>query len=97
MEKLKRETGPENAESTGSWEELRDSATADAAEMMSEAGLDDLEGEKLIEGLKELIAVINENGENRDRYAAEAIVQTMLREEAVLTYQKTVENLPLAA
>ena len=88
---------PENVESASNWEELRNSASADAAEMMSEAGLDAMEGSELIGELKGLLSVLAENGENRDRFAAEAIAQTIKREEAALAYKEATENLPLAA
>lgn len=88
---------PENVESIADWESLRDSAVTDAAEMMSEADLDEMEGSELIAGLKGLLSVLVENGENKDRFAVEAIAQTIKREEAALAYKEATENLPLAA
>jgi hypothetical protein len=85
----------EVVESLAGWESLRNSATNDAAELMSESGMDDLEGAELIDGLKGLLETLADD--NSNRFAAEAIAQTITAEEAILTYQEATKNLPLAA
>jgi len=40
---------------------------------------------------------LSENGENKDRFTAEVLAQTLTAEKAALEYKEATKNLPLAA